>query len=61
MQNGAPKGSPLGEDDLENFYKRNLTRFVMVALGSQGLPWSPKGLPSASWGGVGAPRGYLIN
>ena len=45
MQNGAPKGSPLGEDDLENFYKRNLTRFVMVALGSRG---APEGLPKFS-------------
>ncbi len=64
MQNGALQGYPLDEDDLENFYIRNLSRFAVVTLGFQGLPWAPKeipgapkGLPRAPWGGVGAPRG----
>ncbi len=45
MQNGALQDYPLDEDDLENFYIRNLSRFVMVTLGSQGLPRSSQGLP----------------
>ena len=64
MQNGALQDYPLDEDDLENFYMRNLSRFVVVTLGSQGLPGAPnelpgapKRLPRAPWGGVGAPRG----
>ena len=30
MQNGALQDYPLDEDDLENFYMRNLSRFVVV-------------------------------
>ena len=56
--------TPLDEDDLENFYIRNLSRFVVFTLGSHGLPGAPKelpgapkGLPRAPWGGVGSPWG----
>ncbi len=50
MQNGALQDYPFDEYDLENVYIRNLLRFVMVTLGSQGLPGTPKELP-------GAPKG----
>ncbi len=60
MQNGALQDYPLDEDDLENFYMRNLSRFVVVTLGSQGLPRSSQGLPRGSQGllgvGWGLPR-----
>ena len=56
MQNGALQDYPLDEDDLENFYIRNLSRFVVFTLGSQGLPRSFKGLPRGS---QGAPKGSL--
>ena len=62
---GLCRTTPLDEDVLENFYIRNLSRFVVFTLGSQGLPGAPKelpgapkGLPRAPWGGVGAPRGF---
>jgi len=55
-QNGALQDHPLAEVDLEHFHTMNLTKFVMVALGSQGLPglpeWlprAPKGFPDGSW------------
>ena len=66
-QNGALQGYPLGEVDLEHFYKRNLIRFAMVALGSHGLPglpkWlprAPKGFPTAPGGEVGGENNFLL-
>ena len=50
MQNGALQDYPLDEDDLENFDIRNLSRFVVVTLGSQGLPRSSQGFPRGSQG-----------
>ena len=67
MQNGALQDYPLDEDDLENFHMRNSSRVVVVSLGSQGLPGSPKelpgapkGLPRAPWGGVGLPGARIM-
>ena len=55
MRNGSLQDYPLGEDDLENFYMRNLSRFVVVTLGSQGLPRSFQGLPK------GIPFTFTLN
>ena len=57
MKNGALQDYPLDEDDLENFYIRNLSRFVVVALGSQGLPGAPRVSQGAPRGSQGAPKG----
>ena len=59
-QNGALQGHPLGEVDLEHFHTINLSKFVMVAVGSQGPPGLPKWLPRALKGLPRAPGGEVM-
>ena len=49
--------TPLDEDDLENFYIRNLSRFVPSVY--FGFPWAPRGSQGAPRGSQRAPKGSL--